>query len=76
MTFCWDHTVNITKFYTVVKSPQKQGLAHVYTVHSEIKCSVTLILNKRAIQKVIEMRLNRQITHMGILSGPQSQTKM
>ena len=65
-TFFW----NIEKFYTVVKSPQKQALASVYIV----KSSVTL--NKRAIQKVIEMRLNHQITNMGILRGPQSQTKM
>ena len=61
---------NITKFYTVVKSPQKQALTPVYIV----KSSVTL--NKRAIQKLIEMRLNPQITHMGILRGPQSQSKM
>ena len=60
----------ITKFYTVVKSPQKQALAPVYIV----KSSVTL--NKRAIQKLIEMRLYPQITHMGILRGPQSQSKM
>ena len=42
----------ITKFYTVVKSPQKQALAPVYIV----KSSVTL--NKRAIQKLIKMGLN------------------
>ena len=40
----------ITKFYTVVKSPQKQALAPVNIV----KSSVTL--NNRAIQKLIEMR--------------------
>ena len=33
-------------------------------------------LNKRAIQKSIEMRLNPQVTHKGILRGPQTQTKM
>ena len=59
----------ITKFYTVVKSPQKQVLAPVYIV----KSSVTL--NKGAIQKLIEMRLNPQIAHIGILRGPQSQKK-
>mgnify|MGYP001801219723 CR=1 FL=1 len=40
----------IAKFYTVVKSPQKQALAPVNIV----KSSVTL--NNRAIQKLIEMR--------------------
>ena len=57
------------EFYTVVKSPQKQALAPVYIV----KSSVTL--NKRAIQKLIEMRLNPQITHQGILRGPQTKQK-
>ena len=58
-----------SKFYRVVKSPQKQALASLYIVIS----SVTL--NQRVIQKLIEMRLNPQITHMGILRGPQSQYK-
>ena len=60
------NVTKITKFYTVVKSPQKQALAPVYIV----KSSVTL--NKRAIQKLIEMRLNPQITHKEILRGPRT----
>ena len=47
---------SITKFYTVVKSTQKQALAVV-------KSGVTS--SKRAIQELIEMRLNPQITHRG-----------
>ena len=38
-------------------------------VHSEIKCDI----EKKAIRKLIENRLNPQITHMGILREPQSQ---
>ena len=36
----------------------------------------SVTLNKRAIQKFVEMGLNPQITRMGILTGPQSQSKM
>ena len=36
----------------------------------------SVTLNKRANQKIVEMRLNPQITRMGILTGPQSQSKM
>ena len=36
----------------------------------------SVTLNKRAIQKFIEMRLNPQITCMGILTGPKSQSKI
>ena len=57
---------SITKFYTVVKSPQKQALAVV-------KSGVTL--NKRAIQKLIEMGLNHQITHRGFQESPNPKQK-
>ena len=43
------------------------------TIVDIVKSSVTL--NKRAIQKSIEMRLNPQIIHKGILREPQTHTK-
>ena len=39
-----------------------------------VKSSTTL--NKRTIQKLIEMRLNPQITHKGILRVPVTQNKI
>ena len=57
---------SIAKFYTVVKSPQKQALAVV-------KSGVTL--SKRAIQSLIEMRLNPQITHRGLRESPDPKQK-
>ena len=57
---------SIVKFYTVVKSPQKQAL-------TVVKSGVTL--SKRVIQKLIEMRLNPQITHRVTSREPRSQTK-
>ena len=59
----------ITKFYTVVKSPQNPALASVYIV----KSSVTS--NKRYIQTLIEMRLNPHITHQGFWEGPNPKQK-
>ena len=43
------------------------------TIVDIVKSSVTL--NKRAIQKSIEMRLNPQIIHKGILREPQTPSK-
>ena len=43
------------------------------TIVDIVKSSVTL--NKRAIQKSIEMRLNPQIIHKGILREPQTHSK-
>ena len=43
------------------------------TIVDIVKSSVTL--NKRAIQKSIEMRPNPQIIHKGILREPQTHTK-
>ena len=45
-------------------------------VHRIVKSESSVTLNKRAIQKLIEMRLYPQITHKGILRGPQTQTKI
>ena len=51
-----------------MKSPQKQALAVV-------KSGVTVTWSKRAIQKLIEMRLNPQITHRVRRESPDPKQK-